>query len=215
MLVKLKDRLLIPEQKLIQSLNTPEKIQSFIDQEIEYDPDREDRSVKEVIADRKAECYNAALFATLCLMYHGVQASILEILAREDEEHILCVYKKKNKLGAIAQSKFLAIKGRNPSYNTVRDLVVSYKEFYFAFDGRLSLASYTNPTSLAKYGLKWAYDTKTVVQIANNLRLSKHQILAKDNDPFYYVSPDRYWREVLIIPKGTKIPRKYLAQKPQ
>jgi len=214
MLAKLKPLLSKTEQRLIAGLNTPEKIQNFIDQEIKYDPYREDRSVKEIITDRKAECYNGALFATLCLLSHGVKASILEMLAREDEEHILCVYEKNGKFGSIAQSKFMGLKGRNPMYDSVRDLVVSYKEFYFAFDGRFSLESYTNPMALGKYAMKWVYDPKTVVRMAKDLRRSKHFALTKGRSPVYYVSVERYWREVLIVPKETKIPKKYLAKKP-
>ena len=201
-------------QRLVDGLDTPEKIQNFIDLEIEYDPDREDRSVEEVIADRKGECYNGALLATLCLLNQGVKASILEMLAREDDEHILCVYDKKGKFGAIAQSKFLGLKGRNPMYDTIRDLVVSYKEFYFAWDGRFSLESYTNPIALEKYNMKWVYDPKTVVRMARDLRRSKHVALNEGEVPVFYVSAERFWRETLFIPKGTKIPKRYLAKRP-
>ena len=201
-------------QRLIDSLDTPEKIQNFIDREIEYDPNREDRSVKEVIADRKGECYNGALFATFCLLNQGVKASILEMLARDDEEHILCIYKQKGKFGSIAQSKFLGLKGRNPMYDTIRDLVISYQEFYFAWNGRFSLDSYTNPMLFGKYDMKWVYDPKTVVRMAKDLRRSKHFALAKGEVPVFYVSAERFWRETLFIPKGTKIPKKYLAKKP-
>ncbi|OGM61374.1 hypothetical protein A2961_03645 [Candidatus Woesebacteria bacterium RIFCSPLOWO2_01_FULL_39_21] len=203
------------EQKLLDNLNTPEKIQNFIDSKIKYDPIREDRSVKDVLEERKAECYNGALFATACLLNQKVKASIVEILARRDEEHVLCVYKKGGKYGSIAQSKFLGLKSRNPIYTTVRDLVVSYMEFYFSFDGRLTLASFTNPLSLSKYKLKWLYDRNTVIKMAKDLRASKHSTLVAANDPIYYVSPKRYWREVLVIPKGTKIPQKYLVKGPK
>ena len=216
MLTQLKPCFSTAEQKLISSLDSPGKIQSFIDREIEYDPDREDRSVKEVVTDRKAECYNGALFATLCLLNQGVKASILEILARKDEEHILCVYEDHGKFGAIAQSKFLGLKNRNPMYDTIRDLGVSYKEFYFAFDGRFSLDSYTNPISLGKYDMKWVYDSMTVVRMARDLCQSKHFLVTKGSgDSAYYVSGERYWREVLVIPEGTKIPKKYLSAKPK
>ena len=214
MLARLKTHFTPAELKLIDGLDTPEKIQNFIDGENGYDTEREDRSVKEVVADRRGECYNGALLATFCLLCHGTHASVLEVLARDDEEHILCLYKQKGKFGSIAQSKFLGLKGRNPMYDTVRDLIVSYQEFFFAWDGRFSLDSYTNPIDLKKYDMKWVYDPKTVVQMGKDLRQAKHFKIAKGEVPVFYVSPERFWKETLYIPKGTKIPKKYLAKKP-
>lgn len=211
---QLKQYFSVGEQKLIDSLDTPEKVQEFVDHKITYDPDREDRSVKQVIADRKGECYNGALFAVMCLLSHNIEASVLEMLAREDEEHILCVYKHQGKFGSIAQSKFLGLKGRKPIYSSIRDLVISYQEFYFAWDGRYSLDSYTNLIKLEKYAWKWIFDAKTVVQMGKDLRKAKHFALTAGKAPEHYVSPERYWREVLVIPKGTKISKRYFDNKP-
>lgn len=197
------------ELRVLKKLNTPEKMQKFIDTQIEYDPNREDRSVIEVLADRKAECYNGALLATTCLLYHGFKASIVELLARQDEEHILCVYTKNGKFGSIAQSKFLGLKSRNPIYSSVRELVVSYIEFFFSFDGRFTLMSYTNLFPMSNYKYGWLDNGKVVVQIGKELRNYKHNYLIKPNDPFYYVSKERYWKEILTLPKGTLIPKKY------
>jgi hypothetical protein len=202
------------EQDLIDSLDTPEKIQAYIDTQITYDPHCEDRSVKEVVVDKKAECYNGALFALTCLLNQGMEASVIELLAKEDEEHILCVYKVGDSWGSIAQSKYLGLKGRAPIYQDIRDLAVSYKEFYFGFDGRYSLVSYTNPLDLFRYDLAWLTDKATVVQMAKDIREAKHFDLVSPNSAVYYVPAQRYWSEVLVIPEGTVIPQYYLSKKP-
>ncbi|PIX81679.1 MAG: hypothetical protein COZ34_01925, partial [Candidatus Pacebacteria bacterium CG_4_10_14_3_um_filter_34_15] len=36
----------------------------------------------------------------------------------------------------------------------------------------------------------------------------------KVNDPYYYVSPHRYWKDILNIPPYFTIPKKYLDAKP-
>lgn len=197
-------------QSVLDKLDTPEKIQKYIDEEVVYDPVKEDRSVRDVLKDRKAECYNGALFALACLLKHGYKVSIVELLARGDEEHILCVYKEGSRYGSIAQSKFLGLKSREPIYKSLHDLVVSYMEFYFAFDGRYTLLSHTGMFPISKYKNKWLYDSRTVVKMAKDLRKSKHFNLINPRDPFSYVSYERYWREVLYIPKGTKISKNYL-----
>jgi len=200
------------ELDVLDKLDTPEKIQKFIDEEITYDPKRENRSIQEVIRDKRAECYNGALLALACLLTHNYKASIVELLARDDEEHILCVYRVDGRYGSIAQSKFLGLKSRSPIYKSLHDLVISYMEFYFAFDGRYSLLSHTNLIPLAKYKNKWLHDGKIVVQMAKDLRNSEHFNLIDLKDPFYHVSNERFWKEVLFIPNGVKIPKSYLPR---
>lgn len=195
------------ELAVIRSLDSPDKIQEFIDKNIEYDPEREDRSVLEVIRERKAECFNGALLAAAALIYHGYDAAVLEILARRDEEHVLCVYRIEGQWGSIAQSKYLGLKGHMPRYRTVRDLVASYMELFFAFDGHLSLESYTNPLRWRNY--KWLTERGEVVKLAKQIRRSKHIRLVDEEVPDYYVSPERFWSETKVIPKGIKIPKIY------
>ena len=200
---------------LLKSLNTTDKVQAFINNNIIYDPYREDRSIKEVINDKKAECANGALFACACLIYNGFEAFLVELLPRGDEEHILCVYKKDSKYGSIAQSKFLGLRSRHPIYLTLRDLVASYIEFYFAFDGHYSLVSYTNLFSLDKYKFKWLTDGKCVVKIFKDIRETKHIKICDEKSRYNYVDEKRYWREVLFIPKEVKIPKRYMRKIPE
>ena len=194
------------EESLIKRLNKPAKIQKFIDESIEYDPVREDRSVLDVIRDQKAECYNGALFAYTCLKYHGYDTSLIELIAREDEEHILAVYKINGSFGSIAQSKFQGLKSRHPMYLSIRDLAVSYMEFYISFDGRYSLASYSDWFDLAKYKQGFLNDSGVVTKIAGDIRNSKHFDLTNSKLPHFLATPKRFWSEVEVIPPNTKIP---------
>lgn len=201
--------------KILESCNTPEKVQSYIDNHIVYDPYREDRSVVQVIEDQRGECYNAALFGVACLLLAGYKASIIELFARGgDEEHILCVYKSGDYYGCLAQSKFLGLKSRQPVYSSIRDLAVSYMEYYFSYDGRYTLQSYTSLFPLGKYRGKWLYDPATVVQMGKDLRNATHHPLAKMDDPYYYVSPHRYWKDMLYIPPYFTVPKEYMDAKP-
>jgi len=200
----------------LEKINTPEKVQNFLDTQLNYNWAREDRSVAEVIKDREAECYNGALLAAAALLLAGYKASILRLLARGgDEEHILCVYSQNGYFGSVAQSKFLGLKSRQPIYRTVRDLAVSYVEFYFGFDGRYTLQAFSNLLTLKKYNLRWLNNSAIVIQMAKDLNKSKHFDLVKLDDPYYEVSPERYWSEILVIPQGTSIPAKYANLRPK
>jgi len=200
---------------VLERCDTPEKVQSYIDTHIIYDPYREDRSVLQVIEDGFGECYNGALFGVACLLVAGYKASIIELYARGgDEEHILAVYKQGKYYGCVAQSKYLGLKTRQPIYSSIRDLAVSYMEYYFGYDGRYSLQSYTSLFPLGKYQGKWLTDSATVEQIGKDLRNATHHKLTNADDPYYYVSPERYWKEILYIPPNTTIPEQYLKAKP-
>ena len=201
-------------QKIIKELNTPELVQTFVDQKVIYDPDREDRTIEEILDDGQGECYNGALLAATCLMVANFEVSLVRIEARGgDEEHILCVYKQNGYFGSIAQSKFLGLKGRKPIYRTVRDLVVSYQEFYFGFDGKYTLLAFHQPISLENYQYAWLNDRQSVLQIAEDLKVSPVEEIVKLDDPYFFVDPKRYWNEILYIPKWAKIPEKYLKAK--
>lgn len=195
-------------KKKLDSLNTPSKIQTYVNEKIEYDPYREDRSVEQVLTDGKGECYNGALFALLALKNLGYTSGLVLLSPYEDEEHILAVYKYNDRWGSIAQSKFLGLKGREPIYLNIHDLAVSYKEFYFSFEGHYSLAGYSDIFDVDRYEDKWIYDRDTVVEMEQDLLSSHiHNLLGYKEK--IYVSPERYWKEIQYIPKEVEIPMRY------
>merc|ERR1719163_1246499 len=57
-------------EKIIQDLNTPPKIQAYIDS-YPYDPSSEMRSVWQAFEDGKAHCFAGCLIAAYCLNRHG------------------------------------------------------------------------------------------------------------------------------------------------
>lgn len=210
------ERLSTKNQAIIKKLQTPELVQEFVDEYVIYDPDREDRTIEEVLNDGQGECYNGALLAATCLMAANYEVSLIRIEARGgDEEHILCVYQQNGYFGSIAQSKFLGLKGRKPIYNTIRDLVVSYQEFYFGFDGKYTLLSFHQAISLEKYQYAWLNERQSVLQIAEDMIAAPIEEIVKLDDPYFLVDPKRFWNEVLYIPKWAKIPELYLKNKPE
>lgn len=87
-------------------------------------------------------------------------------------------------------------------------------EYYFSYDGRYTLQSYTSLFPLGKYKDQWLTDSATVVQMGKDLRSAVHHPLAQMDDPYYYVSPERYWKEMLYIPPYFTVPKEYLDAKP-
>lgn len=138
------------ERKLLEKLHTPWKIQEFIDS-LPYDPEGGYRSPRYVIREWKAQCFSGALFATAALRFHGFRPMIIHLNADNDDDHILAVFKQRGCWGAIAQSNFTTLRYREPVYRTLRELAMSYFDFYFNTAGEKTLRSYSRPLNLERF----------------------------------------------------------------
>lgn len=146
---------------ILECINTPDKIQAYIDK-LPYDPSDRYRSVCQAVKDGKAHCFAASLIAAYCLQRHGFgDAMLLEMEADEDldDGHALAVYKYKGSWGSVAKSNFNGIRGRDPVYSSLRELVMSYFDFYVNKEGVKSLRAYSNPILLDRVDPKreWVY----------------------------------------------------------
>jgi len=65
---------------------------------------------------------------------------------------------------------------------------------------------------LGKYKFEWLTSGQVVSKMSKDLRNFKHNYLVNPDDPFYYVSRERYWKEILKVPKETVIPNEYLPK---
>jgi hypothetical protein len=137
------------ERELLDSLNSPAQIQAFLDQ-TPYSAENANRSPLSVLRDRVAHCLDGALFAALALRRLGHPPLIVDLLPAPglDDDHVLALYKRDGHLGAVAKSNIVTLRFREAIYRTLRELVLSYFEFYFNVHGVKSLRSYTRPLDL-------------------------------------------------------------------
>ena len=156
MLNSIEIQLTTSERKLLDSLDSPFKIQSFLDS-IPYSDDEFYRCPLRVLRDRKAHCFDGALFAAMALRQIGYQALILELIPnRRDDDHLLALFKQFNRWGALAQSNFTGLRYREPVYRSLRELVMSYFEDFFNSAGEKTLAGYRGPIDLKVFDrLDW------------------------------------------------------------
>ena len=118
------------EQALIKRLSTPEKVQRWIDKNVTYDGGPTIKSFRRVLKTKKAHCLEGALFAAAVLSYHKYPPILVCCEAR-DMDHILFVYRKKGMWGSIGQALHTELKGREPIYPTLEELVLSYMPYYW------------------------------------------------------------------------------------
>ncbi len=142
------------ERRVLQSLSTPEKVQSFLDGEIGYNKEKDGetcRSPRRVLRDRVAHCMEGALFAAAALAVHGYPPLLLDLEAVRDDDHVLAIFRQRGHWGAIAKSNFTGLRFREPVYRTLRELVLSYFEHYYNDAGEKTLRSYSRPVNLSRF----------------------------------------------------------------
>jgi len=117
------------EIKFLKTLNSPVKIQDFLDS-IAYNHHEDSKSPRYVMKHSNAHCLEGAVFAAACLKNLGFSPLIVDLRAVNDDDHLIAVYKVNNGWGAIAKSNFTTLRFREPFYRTLRELCMSYFDFY-------------------------------------------------------------------------------------
>lgn len=162
------------EKVFMKSLNDTDKIQSFLDS-IDYNPKYECRSPRYVIKSRSAHCFEGALFAAAALNFMGYKPLIVDMKSWNDDDHVIAVFKYRNHWGAIAKSNFTSLRFREPVYRTLRELIMSYFDFYFNIAGDKSLRSYSLPLDLTIYNSReWMTTGEDLEYIGDKLESMRH-----------------------------------------
>jgi hypothetical protein len=173
-----RDRWSPAERALLRRLDTPARIQGFID-ELAYRTEDEPASPRRVIAERRAHCLDGALLAAAALRRLGHEPMVLGMWAVRDDGHVIALFRRGAGWGAIAKSNFAGLRYREPVYRSVRELVMSYFEDYFNLEGERSLRMHTSPLRLARFDrLDWEVTDGAVDSIDAALKaLPDHHLL--------------------------------------
>jgi hypothetical protein len=162
------------EAGFLKTLDTPHKIQDFLDT-IEYNPKYECRSPRYVIKTRMAHCFEGALIAAAALGNIGFPPLVVDMKAYNDDDHVIAVFKTDNHWGAVAKSNFTTLRFREPVYRSLRELIMSYFDFYFNIDGEKSLRSYSSPLNLTVYDSRnWMTTEEDLEFIGDRLEQLRH-----------------------------------------
>jgi len=162
------------EIKFLKTLNNPYKIQAFLDS-IDYNPNYECRSPRWVMKKRSAHCFEGALFAAAALQFIGFTPLIVDMLAVNDDDHVIAVFRVDGHWGAVAKSNFTSLRFREPVYRSLRELIMSYFDFFFNVDGYKSLRSYSRPFDLTIFESRnWATTDEDLEYIGDKIESLHH-----------------------------------------
>ncbi len=132
------------------SVRTPHQIQALVD-ELAYSEDDFYRCPRRAVGDGKGHCVDGALLACACLRRIGFPPRVVWLSAENDDGHLLAVYKVGGLWGAVAKSNFVGLRGREPVYRSLRELVMSYFNDYFNTKRVRSLRRYSVPLDLSRF----------------------------------------------------------------
>jgi len=171
------------ELSFLKSLNTPKKIQDFLEKLKTNFEDDTCFSPRTVLKKRKAHCMEAAMLAAAALRINGKKPLVVDLTTtNDDEDHVIAVFRQNKCWGAISKSNHSVLRYRDPIYRSIRELVMSYFNEYYKDNGKKTLRSYSDPVNLSRFDkLSWMASEKDVWQIPTYLAEVKHIPLLSRN----------------------------------
>jgi hypothetical protein len=173
------------ELAILRPLKTPEKIQLFLDSEIDYNKEPQGatcRSPRRVLRDRLAHCMEGALFGAAALRLHGFPPLLFDLEAVRDDDHVLAIFRQRGHWGALGKSNYSGLRFREPVYRTLRELAISYFEHCFNLAGEKTLRTYSRPVNLRRFDkLGWMTAEDDIWEVPEYLTTIPHIPLLKPN----------------------------------
>jgi hypothetical protein len=167
-------------------LSSPMRVQEFLD-EIPYNLEEDGetlRSPRRVIADRTANCIEGAILAAAALRELGHPPLIMDLIAVNDEDHVIAPFRRSGLWGAIGTSKYTGLRYREPVYSGWRELVMSYFEAYFNPDGERTMRGYGRPVNLRRFDrINWTTSDDDLWPIAHHLEGIPHRPILPPGAP--------------------------------
>lgn len=179
--------LTLEDRKILSRLNTPHKIQDFLDKLPQNHEKNGETcmSPHQVLKEKKAHCIEGAMLAAVALWLHGEKPLIMSLkVARGDDDHIVALYKKNGHWGAISKTNHAVLRFRDPVYRTVRELALSYfHEYFLTENGKKTMRGYSKPVNLKRFGTKWVNSKEDLWDIGNTIYTMKHiPVVPKGNE---------------------------------
>jgi hypothetical protein len=173
------------EVRLLKKLNTPKKIQDFLNKiPINFEEKGDTcMSPRMVLKNNKAHCMEGAMLAAAALRINGRNPLVVDLEAtKKDFDHVICVFRQDSKWGSISKTNHAVLRYREPIYNNIRELVMSFFHEYFDDSGKKNLRSYSAPINLKRFDkLNWMASEEDVWFVPDYLAKVKHYPLINKN----------------------------------
>ena len=162
------------ERRLLAGLSSPGRIQSFLDS-LPYLPEGGALSPRSTLESGTAQCFGGAVLAAAALAELGQRPRIVNLRAENDDDHVLAVFTQRGRWGAVGKSNFTTLRHREPVYRSLRELVMSYFDFYFNIAGEKSLRAYSVTLDLSRYDDQgWRFTSGRLLDVEEDIERLRH-----------------------------------------
>jgi hypothetical protein len=165
------------EFAVLRRLDTPQKIQAYLlalKQNFEHDGES-CRPVREVIRTRRAHCIEGAMLAAAALWVHGEPPLLLDMRAEHDFDHVVAIFKRNGRWGAISKTNGIGLRWRDPVYRSLRELAMSYFHEYYNGRAHKTLRDYSVPYDLRRMDTSiWVSGTEDCWVVGEKLDEIRH-----------------------------------------
>lgn len=188
---------------MLKTLCAPDDIQDFVSSlGWNFEPDGDAcRSVARTLREGSAHCIEGAMIAALAFWMHGEPPLLMDLDAADyDDDHVVALFRRNGKWGAISKSNHTYLRYRDPVYRTLRELAMSYFPDYFNREGKKSLRAYSRPLDLRTMGTNWVTGAHAW-DVAEKLCAIKHYPLVSARELRTLRPLDAYERTVFATPQ--------------
>jgi hypothetical protein len=175
------DRLTSAERRVVQQHRNPEAVQRWI-RSLPYNWERRGctlRTFRGVVRHGRAHCLEAALAAATILECHGHPPLLLDLESQDLLDHVVFVFRRSGRWGAVAGSRDVGLAGRRPVFRSLRALAMSYYEPYIDQNARIKAFGLADLRALDPYD--WRLSSRNVWKVERHLVELPHQPLPTDD----------------------------------
>jgi hypothetical protein len=209
------------EFAVLRRLATPQKIQAFlVALKQNFEPDGDTcRPVRAVLRERRAHCIEGAMLAACALWVHGEPPIVMDMRAVRDFDHVIALFRRNGRWGAISKTNGVALRWRDPVYRSLRELAMSYFHEYANRRDHKTLREYSVPYDLRRVDPAiWVTGAKDAWHVAEALEDIRHFRLVGRREEKTLVRRDPFERKVGALlqypkPRKRRIGRGYPRKK--
>ena len=184
---------------MLRRLRTPEKIQAFLyglKQNFEQQGET-CNSVRTVLRERRAHCIEGAMLAACALWIQGEPPLLLDLQAVHDFDHVVALFRRHGRWGAISKTNGIGLRWRDPVYASLRELAMSYLHEYYNKRDRKTLRTYSVPYDLRRVKPEeWVTGADGAWDLIDKLEATRHYNLMSRAQARSLIRRDPFEREV-------------------
>ena len=187
------------EYAVLRRLDSPQKIQDFLYRmKQNFEPGGDTcNSVRTVLKTRRAHCIEGAMVAACALWIRGEPPLLLDLQAEHDFDHVVALFRRRGRWGAISKTNGIGLRWRDPVYRDLRELSMSYFHEYYNKRDHKTLRTYSRPFDLRNMKARdWVTAQDGAWDLIDALEATRHYELTTRAQARALMRRDPFEREV-------------------